>query len=186
MFIYTCKYIYSFGFDWLFQDVVSFSYMYTQIIKADFIDKILQRLNGMVFILKISLCIISWLNKCAIIINVNAFQCEYLNIMLNYFKMNISWNTQTSDHKLTSIAQWRMNFLAASLQIAGTVKTHFRSCLKFMVSFCFWMLVLKWSANALRKIVKMCFPWNSSPVTSSINRLSFIPFKTLCISCITS
>lgn len=52
-------YIYSFGFDWLFQDVVSCSYMYTQTIKADFIDKILKRLNGMVFILKTSLCITS-------------------------------------------------------------------------------------------------------------------------------
>lgn len=58
---------------------------------------------------------------------------------------------------LTFKAHRRMNFLEASLQIAGTVNTHLMSASLVTDRFCFSKAFLKWSTNALIESVKIIF-----------------------------
>lgn len=67
------------------------------------------------------------------------------------------WNKICFKLSLTSVAHLRINFLAASLQIAGTVNTHLMSPSLMTDKFCFSKLSLKWSINALIESVKMAF-----------------------------
>lgn len=78
---------------------------------------------------------------------------------------------------LTSTAHARMNFLAASFQMAGTVKTHLIS-LSSISDICRLLTVSwKWSFNALIKRVKSLPAGYSLPFTSCIFNSLNMPLK---------
>ena len=78
---------------------------------------------------------------------------------------------------LTSTAHFRINLLAASLHIAGTVRIHLISFLlgNLLCEICLrynW----KWSANAFIERVKMVLAENVLPAISSNFKSSLIPY----------
>lgn len=78
---------------------------------------------------------------------------------------------------LTLTAHVRMNFLAASFQIAGTVNTHLISLSSTSDTFCLLTVSLKWSFNAFIERVKIVSAGYSLPVTSCIFNSLNMPLK---------
>lgn len=96
---------------------------------------------------------------------------------MNYELDKQTYNRIYYIHVLTSLAQRRINFFAVSLQMAGTVKTHLMSPSLISDKFCFLKAFLKSSTNALIECVKTCFAEYSVPLTSSMDKSSFMTLK---------
>ena len=78
---------------------------------------------------------------------------------------------------LTSTAHLRINLLAASLHIAGTVRIHRISFLLIILLSVFFLRCnWKWSANAFIERVKMVIAENVLPAISSNFKSSLIPY----------